>query len=200
MHIQWKWTIPNVLSLIRIAILPLFVVLYLTGTQMDNERMQYVAFVLLVVSGLTDLFDGWIARRFNQMSEIGKLLDPIADKLTQVAVMFCLATQYKEFLPLLFICMIKESLQGLGGLIVLSRGAEMRPSRWYGKVSTAVFYIAVATIVLWKDMPSQLLLALVILVGLMMLFAFVRYLLLFLSIRKDIVAVPSVEMEGSKEQ
>lgn len=199
MHIQWKWTIPNVLSLIRIAILPVFVVLYLTGNQTENEMMQYIAFGLLVVSGLTDLFDGWIARRFNQMSEVGKLLDPIADKLTQVAVMFCLATQYKEFLPLLFICMIKESLQGLGGLIVLSKGAEMRASKWYGKVSTAVFYVAVAAIVLWKDMPSSLLLGLVILVGCLMLFAFVRYLILFLSIRKDVAAVPPAKAEGSND-
>lgn len=193
MHIQWKWTIPNILSLIRIAILPVFVVLYLTGNQTDNEMMQYIAFGLLVVSGLTDLFDGWIARRFNQMSEVGKLLDPIADKLTQVAVMFCLATQYKEFLPLLFICMIKESLQGLGGLIVLSKGAQMRASKWYGKVSTAVFYIAVAAIVIWKDMPTRLLHVLVLLVGSLMLFAFVRYLILFLSIRK------TVEIEGSND-
>ncbi len=188
MQLQWKWTIPNVLSLIRIAILPIFIVMYIWSRNTADDTMQYAAFGLLVLSGLTDCFDGYIARKFHQESEIGKLLDPVADKLTQVAVMICLATQYTAFLPLLLICVIKESLQGLGGLILLSRGSEMRASKWYGKVSTVVFYVSVAAIVLWKDMPVQLFLALVILVGLLMLFAFIRYLLLFISIRKTISA------------
>ncbi len=195
MQLQWKWTIPNVLSLIRIAILPVFIVLYIWSCNTGSDAMQYAAFGLLALSGLTDCFDGWIARKFHQESEIGKLLDPVADKLTQVAVMICLATQYKEFLPLLIICVVKESLQGLGGLILLSRGSDMRGSKWYGKVSTAVFYISVAAIVLWKNMPKELLIALVTLIGLLMLFAFVRYLLLFITIRKDILAEKSAAAE-----
>lgn len=189
MHIQWKWTVPNVLSLLRIAILPVFIILYLLSCDDNNDTMQYVAFSLLALSGLTDCFDGWIARRFNQTSEIGKLLDPVADKMTQVAVLICLATQYKAFLPLLLICTTKELLQGLGGLILLGRGGTMKASKWYGKVSTAVFYISVAAVVLWKDMPSQLLTALVILIGCLMLFAFIRYMLVFLSLRKADAAV-----------
>lgn len=185
MHIQWKWTVPNVLSLLRIAILPAFIILYLFSREYQSDAMQYTAFALLIVSGLTDCLDGFIARRFNQASEIGKLLDPIADKLTQVAVLLCLATQYRAFLPLLFICTVKELLQGVGGLILLGKGGVMRPSKWYGKVSTAVFYVSVAAIVLWKDMPSQLLVALTVLIGFLMLFAFIRYLLVFLSARKE---------------
>ncbi len=200
MHIQWKWTIPNVLSLLRIVILPIFIVLYIWSCHIDSQTMQYAAFGLLVLSGLTDCFDGWIARKFHQESEIGKLLDPIADKLTQVAVVICLATQYQAFLPLLFICVIKEFLQGLGGLILLSRGSEMRASKWYGKVSTVVFYVCVAAIVLWKDMPTNVLFALVLLIALMMLFAFVRYLMLFLSIRKDMLPQDTASVpEGSNE-
>lgn len=195
MNLQWKWTIPNVLSLIRIAILPIFIVMYIWSRNIDNDTMQYAAFGLLVLSGLTDCFDGWIARRFHQESEIGKLLDPVADKLTQVAVMICLATQYKEFVPLLLICVLKESLQGLGGLILLSRNTKVEGSKWYGKVSTVVFYVSVAAIVLWKDMPHTLLFALVALVGVLMLFAFVRYLFLFITIRKTISA-PQAEQEA----
>ena len=208
MQLQWKWTIPNILSLIRIAILPVFVFMYILSCNTANMALQYAAFVLLAVSGLTDCFDGWIARKFHQESEIGKLLDPLADKLTQVAVMICLATQYMEFLPLLVICVVKESLQGLGGLILFRRGTEVRGSNWYGKVSTAVFYVSVAAIVLWRDMPTELLIALVVLIGVLMLFAFVRYFLLFISIRKEMrsevmseditekVSVP----EGSNDQ
>lgn len=197
MQIQWKWTIPNVLSLLRIAILPIFIILYIQSCTLDSLPLMYTAAGLLVLSGLTDCFDGWIARRFHQESEIGKLLDPIADKLTQVSVLIALATQYTEFLPLLVICTVKEMLQGLGGLIVLGRGVEMRSSKWYGKVSTAVFYIAVAAIVLWKDMPHWLVVALIVLVGILMLFAFLRYLQLFLRIRKDIPSNEETELEGS---
>ncbi|MBP3381820.1 MAG: CDP-alcohol phosphatidyltransferase family protein [Clostridia bacterium] len=197
MQIQWKWTVPNVLSLLRIAILPVFIILYIRSCTLDSAVLMYTAFGLLVLSGLTDCFDGWIARRFHQESEIGKLLDPVADKLTQVAVLIALATQYQEFLPLLAICTVKEMLQGLGGLIVLGKGVEMRSSKWYGKMSTVVFYIAVAAIVLWKDMPHWLVLALIALVGILMLFAFLRYLQLFLTIRKDVPSQQTVEVEGS---
>ena len=197
MQIQWKWTVPNVLSLLRIAILPVFIILYIRSCTLDSAALMYTAFGLLVLSGLTDCFDGWIARRFHQESEIGKLLDPVADKLTQVAVLIALATQYQEFLPLLAICTVKEMLQGLGGLIVLGKGVEMRSSKWYGKMSTVVFYIAVAAIVLWKDMPHWLVLALIALVGILMLFAFLRYLQLFLTIRKDVPSQQTVEVEGS---
>lgn len=197
MQIQWKWTVPNVLSLLRIAILPVFIILYIRSCTLDSAVLMYTAFGLLVLSGLTDCFDGWIARHFHQESEIGKLLDPVADKLTQVAVLIALATQYQEFLPLLAICTVKEMLQGLGGLIVLGKGVEMRSSKWYGKMSTVVFYIAVAAIVLWKDMPHWLVLALIALVGILMLFAFLRYLQLFLTIRKDVPSQQTVEVEGS---
>ncbi len=206
MEIRWKWTIPNILSLVRIAILPVFIILYIQSCNLQSSALLYTAFGLLVLSGITDCLDGYIARKFNQQSEIGKLLDPIADKLTQVAVLICLATQYVEFLPLLLICTVKEMLQGLGGLIMLGRGAEMRSSRWYGKFATATFYVAVALIVIWDSMPHWLLLSLVILVALLMLFAFVRYLLVFLKLRKDFAAAPKgnekvqavrVDSEGS---
>lgn len=195
MRMQWKWTIPNVLSLLRIAILPIFVIVYVRSCMLDSMALMCVAGALLLLSGLTDCLDGWIARRFHQESEVGKLLDPLADKLTQVAVLIALATQYREFLPLLIMCTIKEMLQGLGGIIVLGKGLEMRSSKWYGKMSTVVFYVAVAAIVLWKDMPHWLVVALIAFVGALMLFAFLRYLQLFLHIRKEIPSAEGTELE-----
>ncbi len=199
MHIQWKWTIPNILSLIRIAILPIFVVLYLKSTDIGSLGMQYVAFALLLFSGLTDCLDGWIARRFNQISELGKLLDPIADKLTQVAVLICLATRYQAFLPILFICTVKEMLQGVGGLILIGRGGTVRPSKWFGKIATAVFYGSTALVVLWENMPQSVLVALVILVGLSMLFAFIRYMLIFLSVCKTEADAPAADTSSPEQ-
>ena len=196
MPIQWKWTIPNILSLIRIAILPVFVVLYLNGAEAGNMTMQYVSFALLVFSGLTDCLDGWIARRFNQISELGKLLDPIADKLTQVAVLICLATRYQEFLPILFLCTVKEMLQGIGGLILLKKRSTVRGSKWFGKLSTVVFYACMLAMVLFPDMNSTVAWILIALAGACMLLAFFGYLQMYIRIRREseTTEVDSTEM------
>ncbi|HOA34462.1 MAG TPA: CDP-alcohol phosphatidyltransferase family protein, partial [Clostridiales bacterium] len=73
------WTVPNILTMIRIILVPIFAVLFLKGSYIP-------ALVVLLLSGLTDFFDGKIARRFNQISELGKILDPIADKFTQITI------------------------------------------------------------------------------------------------------------------
>lgn len=200
MRLQWKWTIPNVLSLLRIGILPVFVVLYMQSCVQEDAKRRFIAFSLLVLSGVTDCLDGFIARRFHQQSEIGKWLDPIADKLTQVAVLVALTTQHSVFLSLVIISVVKELLQGLGGIFVLEKGLQMCSSKWYGKVSTALFYVVVATVLIWKTMPYWLILILVALVAVWMLFAFFRYLQLFLNIRKEVPPIEGVqtaEVEGS---
>lgn len=105
--IELKMTIPNALSIFRLILLPVFVTLYMMG--MDNQpALQYWAFGILVLSGLTDLFDGLNCPRFNQISDLGKVLDPIADKVTQVTVVICLAIQYRALIPLVIICFFKE--------------------------------------------------------------------------------------------
>jgi cardiolipin synthase len=171
-RLKFVWNIPNVLSLVRLALLPVFVVLYFT------DHLEW-AVVALLFSGLTDLFDGMIARRLNQITEIGKLLDPIADKLTQIAVLVCLMIRYNELLPLAVICLTKETLQAIGGWILLSKNATIRASKWFGKVSTFLFYGVMLAIVIWHDtMPPLVLFVLIALVAAMMIFAFFKYIAL----------------------
>lgn len=183
-NVKWEWTIPNVLSLIRIALLPVFAVLYLHSD--TQPALLWWAGAILILSGLTDLFDGWIARRFNQISEIGKLLDPVADKLTQFTVLVCLATQYMELVCLAVICLLKEVAQGIGGFLLLRRGDTVRGSQWFGKVSTMVFYSSMAAIVLFPSMPGWVLISLVVLVSLTMLIAFLGYLKTYLGARRTL--------------
>ena len=180
-NVKWEWTVPNVLSLIRIALLPVFAVLYLASD--TRPVLLWWAGALLVLSGLTDLFDGWIARRFNQISEVGKLLDPVADKLTQFTVLVCIATQHVELVSLAVICLIKEVAQAIGGFLLLQRGDVVRGALWFGKVSTVTFYSSMAAIVLFPDMPGWVLISLVVLVALTMLLAFFGYLKTFLGAR-----------------
>lgn len=134
-------TIPNLLSVIRIALIPVFAILYLNGDKI-------VAVTILFLSGLTDLFDGKIARKFNQVSALGKILDPVADKLTQITVaiiFFILFRQSTEPLMNIFgwvflVFLIKELVMILGGLLMLVLGIRPGAAEIFGKVATVVFY------------------------------------------------------------
>ena len=175
-NIEWKWTVPNALSVVRICLVPCFAVLYLL-------RLDAWAFGVLLLSGVTDFLDGWLARKLQQITDCGKLLDPLSDKLTQVAVVVCLTTRYTALLPLMVVCFVKELCQGIGGLILLRNHSAVRGSRWFGKVSTVVFYICMLAIVLWNDsMTHTVRLALVAVAALTMLSAFIGYFVLFVRI------------------
>ena len=149
LNVQWKWNIPNALSVLRILLILPFMVLYLLG--LDNW-----AFGVLLLSGVTDMLDGFIARRFNMITDCGKLLDPLSDKLTQVSVVVALTTRYRELLPLALLCLVKEVCQGIGGILLLRRRSKVRGSRWFGKLSTIMFYICMLVMVLWRDRLSDL--------------------------------------------
>ncbi len=193
LNVKWVWTIPNVLSLVRIALLPVFAVLYLNSVA--TPVLLLWAGVVVVFSGITDLLDGWIARRFNQISDAGKLLDPLADKLTQMTVLICLATRYQELLWLTGVCLAKEAAQVVGGVLLLRRGDEVRGSQWFGKVCTFVFYASMAAIVLFDNMHPYIRIGLVMLVSVLMLVTFFGYLMTYLGARKELPAkeMPSKE-------
>lgn len=180
-NVTWKWNIPNALSLLRILLVPCFAVLYLL-------HYDGWSFAALVLSGITDMLDGFIARRFNQITDCGKLLDPLSDKLTQVAVVICLATRYQEILPLAVLCLLKEAAQAIGGIILLRRHSEVRGSKWFGKLYTAVFYLSMILLVLWYDemvaLAAWLPMALIALVILFTLGAFLGYMRLFILISR----------------
>ncbi len=133
------FTIPNILSIIRILMIPLLVWAYLV-------KQDYVlAFSLFAVSALTDVVDGFIARRFNMITDIGKILDPIADKLTQAAVIFCLCITIKsvEMWILLGVLVVKEISMFVMGLVSLKAVDEINGAKWFGKLSTVVIFLVV---------------------------------------------------------
>lgn len=195
MGVKWVWTVPNVLSLFRIVLIPVFAVLYILSAQHPSLLLWAVA--VLVLSGLTDLFDGMIARKCHQISEIGKILDPIADKLTQVTVLICLAVHLPRLWPLVALCFIKELLQSIGAALLLFRQkSAVQSARWYGKVSTFVFYFAMAMFVVFPpephtplllgwNMPVWLFFVLVAAVAACMLYAFIQYARMYLKISKE---------------
>ena len=193
LNVEWKWNIPNALSVARMALIPVFVTLYLL-------KVDVWAFAVLLISGLTDVVDGFIARRFNMITDCGKLLDPLSDKLTQVAVVVCLTTRYPELLPLTVLCFVKELSQGIGGVLLLKKNVQAQGARWFGKVSTVLFYTTMLVIVLWYDAlvvsAPWLLWLLVSLVGVSMLIAFIGYLQMFLRIRRDALSADVTPEKG----
>ncbi|MCL1975575.1 MAG: CDP-alcohol phosphatidyltransferase family protein [Firmicutes bacterium] len=135
-------SIPNILSIIRITLIPLVLHYYLKGNVI-------VAGIMLIISALTDAADGFIARKFNQITNLGKVLDAVADKLTQVCVAVVLCLTYTALLPLAFVLAIKEMLMALMGIALLLRGKQPFAARWWGKVATIVFYVAAIAIMLF---------------------------------------------------
>ncbi|MBQ7688045.1 MAG: CDP-alcohol phosphatidyltransferase family protein [Clostridia bacterium] len=141
------WTVPNLLSFIRILLVPVFAVLFLKG-----ELLWAV--VVLAISGLSDLFDGKIARRFNQVSELGKMLDPIADKLTQatIAVMLFITFFKAEnktlhlFAWIFLLFIVKELVMLIGGALMIHFGIRPGAAEIYGKAATMAFYLVMITI------------------------------------------------------
>lgn len=127
--------IPNALTIVRFILIPFIVYYILTG--------QYIAgFVILTVSGLTDILDGLIARKFNFITNFGKLIDPLADKATQIAVLASLT--FKGIVPLwiLMIVFIKEIVMVAGASFLYGKKLVVS-SRWYGKLATVLFYVAI---------------------------------------------------------
>ncbi len=145
---EWL-SIPNMLSIIRILLIPVFAWLYLNA---GSTREYIFAAIIVVVSGVTDFLDGFIARKFNMITELGKFLDPLADKLTQGTLFLCLASRYPHIWYLLLIWFLKDGFMAVMGLILLrKKKTKLDGAKWYGKVCTAIVYLAVLGLLFFPD-------------------------------------------------
>lgn len=142
-------TIPNILSFVRLCLIPLIVWLYL-------GKKKYIATgIVLLVSGLTDIVDGFIARHFHMISDVGKVLDPIADKATQGAMLLCLITRFPlMWLPIILL-IIKESFMALSGLMVVRKCDIVLGANWHGKAATVLLTAAMTLHLFWYNIPDM---------------------------------------------
>ena len=139
-------TVPNLLSLLRLLMIPLFIWLYL------NDYEEWTAAVL-ILSGVTDVVDGIIARRFGQISDFGKALDPVADKLTQAAMLLCLTSRYPLMVVPFVLLAIKELFAAISGMIVIKRTGSVPGAEWHGKLTTMMLYGMMILHVVWQEIP-----------------------------------------------
>lgn len=134
-------TVPNILTCLRIILIVPFLIFFL-------HKNYTVAFLILAISGLTDFLDGFTARLFKQVSDLGKCLDPLADKLTLFSVGFCVSYIFPitTFIVCLLFC--KEILMLLGALYLVKRSITPPQARWFGKTATVLFYLSALTSIL----------------------------------------------------
>ncbi len=162
-------TIPNLLSAIRILLIPVFMWLYLVRDDIT------ATVIVLVLSGLTDALDGFIARHFQMVSDFGKALDPFADKLTQLAMLCCLVIRFPRMIWLIAVLCVKEIFVAATQLAVINKTEVVLGSDWHGKVTTILLYAVMILHLLWLDMPDSLSWTLVLLCMGMVLLSGVLY-------------------------
>lgn len=147
---DWKkdiFTIPNMLSLFRLVLIPVYVVLYLNADP-NSWTDHLIAAGVLAVSCLTDMIDGKIARHFNMISTTGKILDPLADKATQLTMIICLLVKYPVLKWLVILFVAKESFQLLAAILVLRKGKVLRGALLTGKISTTILFTSLVVMVM----------------------------------------------------
>ena len=150
---NWKkeiFTIPNVLSLFRLALIPLYISIYLNAKDASDYHLSAA---ILAVSCLTDLIDGQIARRFNMISTVGKVLDPFADKVTQFTLVLCLSIRYNLVILwcLVGLIFVKEIFQLVAGIVNYKRGRMLKGAQISGKVCTTVLFVSLIALVMWPN-------------------------------------------------
>ncbi len=183
------FTVPNFITYIRLVLIVPFIVYFL-------DENYIGAAVCIGVSGLSDCFDGMLARKLNQVTPLGKILDPIADKLTLLCVALCMVIYMPSVIPLLVVLILKDFLMLLGGMDLVKRGITPPAARWYGKVGTVVFYFSICIIIFLKAAFGfenfYLSFCLILLTSITMVYALFQYAKVYISLIK--------EKEKEKEQ
>jgi cardiolipin synthase len=186
------------LSVVRLCLIPFITTTYTRG-------FETAALVLVVASGITDLLDGFIARHFGQISDLGKILDPLADKLTMAAVVFALLLRHPQIWLIMAVLVVKESLMLVGSYVLIKKGARPAQAKIFGKLSTAYLYFVLFVLMLsdvlehYKGMVLLSPLTIWILSGIacvLMICAVVQYTHIYFAIQKGTYNVKTERFEG----
>ena len=176
---NWKkeiFTIPNLLSLFRLLLIPVYVAIYLNA---ESASDYYLAAAILAVSCLTDLVDGKIARHFNMISSLGKLLDPVADKATQFTLIICLMIKYSILKYLVILFVLKESFQLIAGSINYHNGRMLKGALFSGKICTTILFISLIAMVMLPELNNTIVNIIVIIDAIFMIIALINYIIAY---------------------
>lgn len=162
-------TIPNMLSTLRLLLIPVIVYLYCF------KRDNLWTLILIAISSITDVVDGFVARKFNMVTDFGKFLDPLADKATQITILACLITRFKAMIIPCVLLVVKE-LSALSMRLAIFKETEIVDgAKWHGKLATVVVVSTVASHLIWYDMTEGVSLAIIMVCTAFVLFSAVLY-------------------------
>lgn len=183
---DWKrelFSIPNLLSFFRLVLIPVYAYIYLNATQ---TYQYFIAGSIMAVSCLTDMIDGKIARHFNMITTLGKILDPVADKVTQFTLTLCLSLKYPVLLPVLSLFVVKEGFQLIAGLFFWRKGRMLPGALMAGKVCTTVLFISLIALVLFPNMNPAAVNLIALVDSVFLFISFVNYILAYFGRNKKI--------------
>lgn len=183
---DWKkeiFSIPNLLSFFRLALVPVYAYIYLNATQ---PHQYLIAGSIMAVSCLTDMIDGKIARRCNMITTVGKILDPLADKITQFTLTLCLSMKYPVLMPVLALFVVKEVFQLVAGVFFLRKGRMLSGALMAGKVCTTVLFVSLIALVLFPGIDPKLVSLIALTDAGFLAFSFVCYILAYFGKNKKI--------------
>lgn len=145
-------SVPNLMGYFRIVLIPVFCVIYLRA---ETTEEYYLAAGVLLISAITDFLDGKVARHFHMITEFGKFLDPVADKLTHAAIALCLMTRYDYMKYLVLLMIVKEGFMIVMGIVNLRHNRKLDGAKWYGKVCTATLFLLLFGLVFFPDIKEK---------------------------------------------
>lgn len=172
------FSIPNILCYIRFLFVGWFLYMYMKEAYFESA-------LIIAAGGITDCLDGQIARRCNMITQLGKILDPMADKAMQLAIAIALTTRYPLMGILLVLFLVKEIFQAVCCLIGLKKHKKLDGAMWFGKVSTAVFYVVTVLLIAFVNMPIWLVNTCICITMFCLAYAFVMYAITFYRMLKD---------------
>lgn len=182
METKEVFSIPNMLSFLRILLIPFFIIAYIRAV---NPKDYYFATAIIVLSGLTDFIDGFIARKFHMITDVGKVLDPIADKLTQTAILLALMFHIRFMIVVMIVFAVKEITMGIISFQLLKQGKKLDGALWFGKISTAVFYTMMVIIIAFPNLNIWITNLMITIILIFLLFSFAMYLQVLLKMKRE---------------
>ena len=174
--------VPNLISIFRICLVPLFIVAYFS----DERDIKLYAVYIYALATFSDFLDGFLARKFKASSNLGKLLDPLGDKLMTFSAILCMTIRGPIPVWVVLIVGIKEVLMAIGGFVVHKvANVEIPPSNLIGKTSTVVFFLVCVSIMLFKEIPHEVALWMVSGAILLMFIALASYVNTYVNVMKN---------------
>lgn len=178
---MWKRNIPNILSVIRLLMIPAFVYVYMS--ELPNKTM--ISFGIYAVAWFTDILDGYLARKNNWITEIGKILDPLADKMMQFVAVICLVIVKRLSVVVISVVFFKELLMLIGASIITRKKKTVTPSSWFGKLATFVLFVAISVLIIAPSTSETLVFVMNILIVGAEVFALAMYSIKFITIFRE---------------